>query len=115
MRLDGTITHLSERDQRMKKFHSDDRYSVFLLTTQVCIVCDICFINSTSINLPNISDKKKIYYIYRIMSILKVETDIITSNAASLVGPDVIIVFIGDVIMCLMICWPIISKSESIC
>ena len=35
MRLDGTITHLSERDQRMKKFHSDDRYSVFLLTTQV--------------------------------------------------------------------------------
>ena len=38
------------------------------------------------------------------MSILKVETDIITSNAASLVGPDVIIVFIGDVIMCLMIC-----------
>jgi hypothetical protein len=60
MRLDGTITHLSERDQRMKKFHSDDRYSVFLLTTQVCIVCDICFINSTSINLPNISDKKKI-------------------------------------------------------
>ncbi|OPL21387.1 dna ercc-6-like excision repair protein, partial [Mytilus galloprovincialis] len=35
LRLDGTVTHLSERDQRMQKFQTDDRYSVFLLTTQV--------------------------------------------------------------------------------
>ncbi|CAC5377538.1 ERCC6L [Mytilus coruscus] len=35
LRLDGTVTHLSERDQRMQKFQTDERYSVFLLTTQV--------------------------------------------------------------------------------
>ena len=35
MRLDGTITQIQEREQRIKKFQTDDSYSVFLLTTQV--------------------------------------------------------------------------------
>lgn len=35
MRLDGTITQIAEREKRISKFQTDDRYSVFLLTTQV--------------------------------------------------------------------------------
>lgn len=35
MRLDGTITQLSERDKRIATFQEDMSYSVFLLTTQV--------------------------------------------------------------------------------
>ncbi|XP_062598305.1 DNA excision repair protein ERCC-6-like, partial [Saccostrea cucullata] len=35
MRLDGTITQLSERDRRIATFQEDMSYSVFLLTTQV--------------------------------------------------------------------------------
>lgn len=35
MRLDGTITQIAERERRISKFQTDDRYSVFLLTTQV--------------------------------------------------------------------------------
>lgn len=37
MRLDGTITHVSERHSRVQKFQEDESYSVFLLTTQVWI------------------------------------------------------------------------------
>ncbi|XP_029463405.1 DNA excision repair protein ERCC-6-like [Rhinatrema bivittatum] len=35
MRIDGTITHIAERERRIKKFQSNKDYSVFLLTTQV--------------------------------------------------------------------------------
>ncbi|XP_068166778.1 DNA excision repair protein ERCC-6-like [Antennarius striatus] len=35
MRLDGTITQVAERERRISLFQTDDRYSVFLLTTQV--------------------------------------------------------------------------------
>ncbi|XP_046330563.2 DNA excision repair protein ERCC-6-like [Haliotis rufescens] len=35
MRLDGTVTQLCERDQRIQKFQGDSSFSVFLLTTQV--------------------------------------------------------------------------------
>ncbi|KAL3857456.1 hypothetical protein ACJMK2_012126 [Sinanodonta woodiana] len=35
MRLDGTVTQVADREQRIRKFQSDDSYSVFLLTTQV--------------------------------------------------------------------------------
>ncbi|XP_050410492.1 DNA excision repair protein ERCC-6-like [Patella vulgata] len=35
MRLDGTVTHVADREQRIQKFQTDDRYTVFLLTTQV--------------------------------------------------------------------------------
>ncbi|XP_046557088.1 LOW QUALITY PROTEIN: DNA excision repair protein ERCC-6-like [Haliotis rubra] len=35
MRLDGTITQLCDRDQRIQKFQTDSSFSVFLLTTQV--------------------------------------------------------------------------------
>ncbi|KAL4223045.1 DNA excision repair protein ERCC-6-like [Mactra antiquata] len=35
MRLDGTIAQVQEREQRIQKFQNDERYSVFLLTTQV--------------------------------------------------------------------------------
>lgn len=35
MRLDGTITQLAERERRISLFQTDQRYSVFLLTTQV--------------------------------------------------------------------------------
>nr|XP_022343269.1 DNA excision repair protein ERCC-6-like isoform X3 [Crassostrea virginica] len=35
MRLDGTVTQLSERDKRIATFQEDLSYSVFLLTTQV--------------------------------------------------------------------------------
>ncbi|XP_067685649.1 DNA excision repair protein ERCC-6-like isoform X2 [Haliotis asinina] len=35
MRLDGTITQLCDRDQRIQKFQADNSFSVFLLTTQV--------------------------------------------------------------------------------
>ncbi|XP_061162866.1 DNA excision repair protein ERCC-6-like [Saccostrea echinata] len=35
MRLDGTITQLSERDRRIATFQEDMSYSAFLLTTQV--------------------------------------------------------------------------------
>ncbi|XP_060593445.1 DNA excision repair protein ERCC-6-like, partial [Ruditapes philippinarum] len=35
MRLDGTIAHVQERENRIQKFQTDSSYSVFLLTTQV--------------------------------------------------------------------------------
>ncbi|XP_055455470.1 DNA excision repair protein ERCC-6-like [Psammomys obesus] len=35
LRIDGTITHLSERERRIKLFQQNKEYSVFLLTTQV--------------------------------------------------------------------------------
>ncbi|XP_023153075.1 DNA excision repair protein ERCC-6-like isoform X1 [Amphiprion ocellaris] len=35
LRLDGTITQIAERERRISLFQTDDRYSVFLLTTQV--------------------------------------------------------------------------------
>uniref|UniRef100_A0A8C4SRV8 DNA excision repair protein ERCC-6-like n=1 Tax=Erpetoichthys calabaricus TaxID=27687 RepID=A0A8C4SRV8_ERPCA len=35
MRIDGTITHLGERERRIALFQNDSSYSVFLLTTQV--------------------------------------------------------------------------------
>ncbi|XP_060070138.1 DNA excision repair protein ERCC-6-like [Ylistrum balloti] len=35
MRLDGTVIHISERDQRIHKFQTDTSYTLFLLTTQV--------------------------------------------------------------------------------
>jgi hypothetical protein len=56
-------------------------------------------------------------YMYRIMAVLKVETDIITSFTESLIGWAMmmyietfktdVIVFIGNIIMCLMSQWPI--------
>ncbi|XP_054852708.1 DNA excision repair protein ERCC-6-like [Eublepharis macularius] len=35
MRIDGTVTHLSEREKRIDMFQNDKDYAVFLLTTQV--------------------------------------------------------------------------------
>ncbi|XP_009878289.1 PREDICTED: LOW QUALITY PROTEIN: DNA excision repair protein ERCC-6-like [Charadrius vociferus] len=35
MRIDGTVTHLTEREKRINAFQSNKHYSVFLLTTQV--------------------------------------------------------------------------------
>ncbi|NXH23007.1 ERC6L protein, partial [Bucco capensis] len=35
MRIDGTVTHLTERERRIHAFQSSGDYSVFLLTTQV--------------------------------------------------------------------------------
>ncbi|XP_010071528.1 PREDICTED: DNA excision repair protein ERCC-6-like, partial [Pterocles gutturalis] len=35
MRIDGTVTHLTEREKRINAFQSNADYSVFLLTTQV--------------------------------------------------------------------------------
>ncbi|XP_025033346.1 LOW QUALITY PROTEIN: DNA excision repair protein ERCC-6-like, partial [Python bivittatus] len=35
MRIDGTVTHLTEREKRIGVFQKDRDYSVFLLTTQV--------------------------------------------------------------------------------
>ncbi|XP_027874987.1 DNA excision repair protein ERCC-6-like [Xiphophorus couchianus] len=35
LRLDGTITQITEREQLISRFQKDKRYSVFLLTTQV--------------------------------------------------------------------------------
>ncbi|XP_065499229.1 DNA excision repair protein ERCC-6-like [Caloenas nicobarica] len=35
MRIDGTVTHLTEREKRINTFQSNKDYSVFLLTTQV--------------------------------------------------------------------------------
>ncbi|XP_068813327.1 DNA excision repair protein ERCC-6-like [Struthio camelus] len=35
MRIDGTVTHLTEREKRISAFQNDKDYSVFLLTTQV--------------------------------------------------------------------------------
>nr|XP_015206601.1 PREDICTED: DNA excision repair protein ERCC-6-like isoform X1 [Lepisosteus oculatus] len=35
MRIDGTITHLAEREKRIAIFQTNKEYSVFLLTTQV--------------------------------------------------------------------------------
>lgn len=35
MRIDGTVTHLLEREKRIDAFQNDKDYSVFLLTTQV--------------------------------------------------------------------------------
>ncbi|XP_066058434.1 DNA excision repair protein ERCC-6-like [Chamaea fasciata] len=35
MRIDGTVTHLTERERRINAFQSNTDYSVFLLTTQV--------------------------------------------------------------------------------
>ncbi|NWI23100.1 ERC6L protein, partial [Sula dactylatra] len=35
MRIDGTVTHLTEREKRISAFQSNKDYSVFLLTTQV--------------------------------------------------------------------------------
>uniref|UniRef100_A0A3Q3XFC0 DNA excision repair protein ERCC-6-like n=1 Tax=Mola mola TaxID=94237 RepID=A0A3Q3XFC0_MOLML len=35
MRLDGTITQIAERERRISLFQTDERYSVFLLTTKV--------------------------------------------------------------------------------
>ncbi|XP_015715534.1 DNA excision repair protein ERCC-6-like [Coturnix japonica] len=35
MRVDGTVTHLTEREKRINAFQSNKDYSVFLLTTQV--------------------------------------------------------------------------------
>lgn len=37
MRLDGTITKMEERERRIQLFQTDPSYTVFLLTTQVCI------------------------------------------------------------------------------
>ncbi|XP_055054942.2 DNA excision repair protein ERCC-6-like isoform X1 [Misgurnus anguillicaudatus] len=35
LRLDGTVTHLAEREKRITLFQTDRRYTIFLLTTQV--------------------------------------------------------------------------------
>ncbi|XP_021403465.2 DNA excision repair protein ERCC-6-like [Lonchura striata] len=35
LRIDGTVTHLTERERRINAFQSNTTYSVFLLTTQV--------------------------------------------------------------------------------
>uniref|UniRef100_A0A8C7USF8 DNA excision repair protein ERCC-6-like n=1 Tax=Oncorhynchus mykiss TaxID=8022 RepID=A0A8C7USF8_ONCMY len=35
VRLDGTVTHLTERERRIQMFQTNKQYSVFLLTTQV--------------------------------------------------------------------------------
>ncbi|XP_078713731.1 DNA excision repair protein ERCC-6-like [Lampetra fluviatilis] len=35
MRIDGTITHISEREKRVQTFQKDSAFNVFLLTTQV--------------------------------------------------------------------------------
>uniref|UniRef100_A0A672Q735 DNA excision repair protein ERCC-6-like n=1 Tax=Sinocyclocheilus grahami TaxID=75366 RepID=A0A672Q735_SINGR len=35
LRLDGTVTHLAEREKRIMLFQTDKRYTIFLLTTQV--------------------------------------------------------------------------------
>lgn len=35
LRIDGTVTHLTERERRINAFQSNPDYSVFLLTTQV--------------------------------------------------------------------------------
>ncbi|XP_020323625.1 DNA excision repair protein ERCC-6-like isoform X1 [Oncorhynchus kisutch] len=35
VRLDGTVTHLAERERRIQMFQTNKQYSVFLLTTQV--------------------------------------------------------------------------------
>ncbi|XP_064374063.1 DNA excision repair protein ERCC-6-like [Dromaius novaehollandiae] len=35
LRIDGTVTHLTEREKRISAFQNDKDYSVFLLTTQV--------------------------------------------------------------------------------
>ncbi|XP_050166743.1 DNA excision repair protein ERCC-6-like [Myiozetetes cayanensis] len=35
LRIDGTVTHLTEREKRINAFQSNTNYSVFLLTTQV--------------------------------------------------------------------------------
>ncbi|TRZ12314.1 hypothetical protein HGM15179_014780 [Zosterops borbonicus] len=35
LRIDGTVTHLTERERRINAFQSSAKYSVFLLTTQV--------------------------------------------------------------------------------
>ncbi|RLV84242.1 hypothetical protein DV515_00016316 [Chloebia gouldiae] len=35
LRIDGTVTHLTERERRINAFQSNTNYSVFLLTTQV--------------------------------------------------------------------------------
>ncbi|XP_027590106.1 DNA excision repair protein ERCC-6-like [Pipra filicauda] len=35
LRIDGTVTHLTEREKRINAFQSNTDYSVFLLTTQV--------------------------------------------------------------------------------
>uniref|UniRef100_A0A8C3V4A0 DNA excision repair protein ERCC-6-like n=1 Tax=Catharus ustulatus TaxID=91951 RepID=A0A8C3V4A0_CATUS len=35
LRIDGTVTHLTERERRINAFQSNPNYSVFLLTTQV--------------------------------------------------------------------------------
>lgn len=35
LRLDGTVTHLAEREKRITLFQTDKRYTIFLLTTQV--------------------------------------------------------------------------------
>ncbi|XP_037264458.1 DNA excision repair protein ERCC-6-like [Falco rusticolus] len=35
MRIDGTVTHLTEREKRINAFQSNKDYSIFLLTTQV--------------------------------------------------------------------------------
>ncbi|XP_056603399.1 DNA excision repair protein ERCC-6-like [Triplophysa dalaica] len=35
LRLDGTVTHLTEREKRITLFQTDRRYTIFLLTTQV--------------------------------------------------------------------------------
>ncbi|ESO97957.1 hypothetical protein LOTGIDRAFT_104127, partial [Lottia gigantea] len=36
MRLDGTVSKVADREERIQKFQTDDQYSIFLLTTQVC-------------------------------------------------------------------------------
>ncbi|KAJ7995956.1 hypothetical protein DPEC_G00232080 [Dallia pectoralis] len=35
VRIDGTVTHLTERERRIELFQANKKYSVFLLTTQV--------------------------------------------------------------------------------
>lgn len=35
LRIDGTVTHLLEREKRINLFQQNKDYSVFLLTTQV--------------------------------------------------------------------------------
>ncbi|OWF44884.1 DNA excision repair protein ERCC-6-like [Mizuhopecten yessoensis] len=67
MRLDGTVIHISERDQRIHKFQTDTSYTLFLLTTQFetylktdrkmtdvngdCSTCGICLIMNVNKNL----------------------------------------------------------------
>ena len=36
LRMDGTITDLSEREKCVRSFQENDLYDTFLLTTQVC-------------------------------------------------------------------------------